>query len=334
MTTGNNAGPITEVFGEERSESDLIRRLRPRREILGMSAVLLTFCANGDVDWEGFEAHLSRTVDAGLSPAVNMDTGYVQVIDGATRSQALALARQVCNGSRFLAGAFVADRSGDGFDAEAYERAMIEIVDAGGTPVIFPSWGLHGLEEGEWVDAQAHLGAAAGEFIGFELGTMFVPNGRIVSLEAYRELLSIPNCIGAKHSSLSRRLEWDRLAVRDEMRPDFLVLTGNDLAIDMVMWGSDYLLGLSTFAPDAFGVRDRLWLVGDPEFHQLNDLLQELGAFVFRAPVPGYRHDAAMFLHARGWIEHDGIAPGAVGRPESDRDVLAELAARISEWVQ
>ena len=34
------------------------------------------------------------------------------------------------------------------------------------------------------------------------------------------------------------------------VRPDFLVLTGNDLAIDMVMYGSDYLLGLSTFAPD------------------------------------------------------------------------------------
>ena len=32
------------------------------------------------------------------------------------------------------------------------------------------------------------------------------------------------------------------------------VLTGNDLAIDMVMYGSDYLLGLSTFAPEAFAL--------------------------------------------------------------------------------
>ena len=30
----------------------------------------------------------------------------------------------------------------------------------------------------------------------------------------------------------------------------FRVLTGNDLAIDIVMYRSDYLLGLSTFAPD------------------------------------------------------------------------------------
>ncbi len=308
-------------------------RLRPNRPIVGMSAILLPFRADGSVDWGSFEAHLVRTLDAGLAPAVNMDTGYVQIIDSSTRSRALEIAQKSCDGSRFVAGAFVGDRTGDAFDAGAYEQAMVEIAEAGGTPVIFPSWGLHGLHEAEWVDAQAELGSAVGEFIGFELGTMFVPNGRIVSLDAYRQLMDVPHCIGAKHSSLSRRLEWDRLALRDEIRPDFLVLTGNDLAIDMVMWGSDYLLGLSTFAPDAFGVRDRLWLAGDAEFHQLNDLLQELGAFVFRAPVPGYRHNAAMFLQARGWIDHDGIAPGAVQRPESDRDVLTSIAARLEEWV-
>ncbi len=42
-------------------------------------------------------------------------------------------------------------------------------------------------------------------FIGFELGPMFVPYGRIPSLDAYRGLLGIPQCIGAKHSSLSRQ---------------------------------------------------------------------------------------------------------------------------------
>ncbi|NIR37108.1 MAG: dihydrodipicolinate synthase family protein, partial [Actinobacteria bacterium] len=78
-----------------------------------------------------------------------------------------------------------------------------------------------------------------------------------------------PQCIGAKHSSLQRQPEWERLALRDEVRPDFMVLTGNDLAIDMVMYGSDYLLGLSTFAPDRFADRDRLWADGDPAFHEL-----------------------------------------------------------------
>ena len=50
-----------------------------------MSAVLLPF-KNGNVDWECFEAHVTRTLDASLTPAVNMDTGYVNLLDdsGAT----------------------------------------------------------------------------------------------------------------------------------------------------------------------------------------------------------------------------------------------------------
>lgn len=310
-----------------------VSRLRPNRRVTGMSAVLLPFTVGGDVDWLGLEGHIVRTLDAGLWPAVNMDTGYVQALDPAVRSTVLQLTGELCAGRPFVAGAFVADRPGDPFEADGYRAAASEIAAAGGTPVVFPSWGLHELDEREWVDAQARLGEAVGPFIGFELGTMFVPNGRIAGLDAYRRLLDVPTCIGAKHSSLSRRLEWDRLALRDDHRPDFMVLTGNDLAIDMVMWGSDYLLGLSTFAPDAFALRDRMWLAGDPAFYELNDVLQELGAFTFRAPVPGYRHDAAMFLHARGWIDHDGVLAGAVLRPDSDRELLADLARRIEAWV-
>jgi dihydrodipicolinate synthase/N-acetylneuraminate lyase len=320
--------------GAPLTEGDLIARLRPNREIVGMSAILLPFRPDGAVDWGGFEAHLARTIDAGLVPAVNMDTGYVQLIDDATRTDVLGRASKLCAGLRFVAGAFVADEAGDSYDADGYVATTSAIAEAGGTPIVFPSWGLHGLSDDAWVDAHAALGDRVGDLLAFELGPMFVPNGRILSLDAYRRLLGVPRCVGAKHSSLSRRLEWDRLAARDADRPDFQVLTGNDLAIDLVMWGSDYLLGLSTFAPDAFALRDRMWRDGDPEFHQLNDLLQELGAFTFRSPVPGYRHDAAMFLQLRGWLDHDGVAPGAVTRPESDRAVLADLAARIEDWVR
>ena len=86
---------------------------------------------------------------------------------------------------------------------------------------------------------------------------MFAPFGKIYSLDAYRGLLGVKQCLGAKHSSLSRDLEWQRLGSATRCGPDFKVYTGNDLAIDMVMYGSDYLLGLSTFAPDLFASRDR-----------------------------------------------------------------------------
>ena len=313
------------------TEEAVVGRIRPRRRITGMSAVLLPFTAAGEIEWPAVEAHVARTHAAGLTPAVNMDTGYVQLLDDATKARVLDLAAAVTGGD-FVAGAHVADEPGAAYDAAAYRTAAEAIAERGGTPVVFPSHGLNALDDAGWVAALADLGEGVDRFIGFELGAMFVPYGRIYSLDAYRGLLGIPSCIGAKHSSLSRVLEWERLDLRDEVRPDFLVLTGNDLAIDMVMYGSDFLLGLSTFAPEAFAARDRMWADGDPRFHELNDLLQHLGQLTFRAPVPGYRHDAAIFFALRGWASSDTTPAGAPRRPDSDRALLADVLERLEGW--
>ncbi len=261
-------------------------------------------------------------------PAVNMDTGYVQLIPTETRRRVLEVTAGITEGA-FVAGAHVHDRPGDGFDLDGYLETAAEIAAAGATPIIFPSHGLNDHGDAAWLDGYGRLAGELDRFLGFELGAMFVPHGRIVSLDTYRGLLELPQCIGAKHSSLSRQLEWDRLALRDSIRPDFMVLTGNDLAIDMVMYGSDYLLGLSTFAPDAFARRDRHWLEGDAAFHELNDLLQYLGQFAFRPPVPAYRHDAAMFLELRGWAAADSTPTGSPRRPDSDRSVLQDIVERL-----
>lgn len=311
--------------------STAIPPIRPERAITGMSAILLPFTSDGAVDWDAFDGHVSRTAAAGLTPAVNMDTGYVQLLDTVTAEHVLDRTAALTNGE-FVAGAFVADEAGASFDPGALARAAHTIAERGGTPVVFPSHGLSALDADDWVGAHADLGAEIDAFIAFELGTMFVPYGRILDLATYELLLGVEQCIGAKHSSLSRQLEWDRLRLRDATRPDFAVFTGNDLAIDMVMWGSDYLLGLSTFAPAEFALRDRLWRDGDPAFHELNDLLQYLGQFTFRAPVPGYRHDAAMFLELRGWSSSSFVPDGAPRRPDSDRDVLADIVRRLEAW--
>jgi hypothetical protein len=97
----------------------------------------------------------------------------------------------------------------------------------------------------------------------------------------------------------------------------------------MVMYGSDYLLGLSTFAPDLFARRDAYWEAGDPRFYELNDVLQYLGMFAFRTPGPAYKHSAAQFLKLRGWIDCDEPHPQNARRPESDVAVLRELAVRM-----
>jgi hypothetical protein len=77
-----------------------------------------------------------------------------------------------------------------------------------------------------------------------------------------------------------------------------------------------------------------MWAEGDPRFHELNDLLQHLGQLTFRAPVPGYRHDAAIFFALRGWASSDATPEGAVRRPDSDRALLADVLERLQEWSQ
>ena len=303
--------------------------IRPRRPIYGASAVLLPFASESVVDWDGFDRLLADTRDASLVPAVNMDTGYANLIDEATREEVL----QRTEGQTFIAGVFVPSQRGDRFSADAYVRAAEPIVSRGGQPILFQSYGLTALRDAELADAYAAIGERIGEFLAFELGNAFADFGRIYSLAEYERLLNIPSCVGAKHSSLSRSAEWRRLELRDCKRPGFRVLTGNDLAIDMVMYGSDYLLGLSAFHPHAFRLRDRLWEVGDERFYELNDWLQYLGFFAFRDPVPAYKHSAAMTLHNRGRIASDRTHPHSPTRPASDAAILETLLAELQQCV-
>jgi dihydrodipicolinate synthase/N-acetylneuraminate lyase len=69
------------------------RMIRPKRKISGMSAVLLPFLDSGSVDGDSFFRHVGRTSDVGLAPAVNMDTGYVNLIDADTRLRVVELLR-------------------------------------------------------------------------------------------------------------------------------------------------------------------------------------------------------------------------------------------------
>jgi dihydrodipicolinate synthase/N-acetylneuraminate lyase len=308
---------------------DPLPLLRPRRRITGISAILLPFAVDGSVDWPAFRAHVERTARAGITPAVNMDTGYVNLLDDATRQRVLEETRTVLAGRPFVAGAFVKDGPGSPYDRDATPRAFEPILKCAGTPVVFQNHGLTGQADDDIVASYAELGRHCDHFLAFELSPLFAPFGRIYSLKVYEGLLGVKQCVGAKHSSLMREPEWERLMLRDRLRPDFHVYTGNDLAIDMVMYGSDYLLGLSTFAPDVFARRDALWAAGDPAFFECNDLLQYLGFLAFRNPVPAYKHSAAQFLHLRGWIGTARTHPLSPLRPDSDVALLRDIGQRL-----
>lgn len=305
----------------------------PNRAIHGISAILLPV-ENHSVDWSGFEQHVERTFAAGLEPAVNMDTGYANLIEDSIRAEVLNRTKAIADGRRFVAGVFVQDAPDSVFDRESYLSGIAEVEQAGGTPIFFQSHGLISQADQELVKAYQDLASSCDSFLFFELAKVFAPFGKIYDLEVYSQLMQIPNAIGAKHSSLQRLPEWERLQLRNERRPEFRVFTGNDLAIDMVMYGSDYLLGLSTFAPDAFALRDAYWRAGDSRFYELNDLLQYLGCYTFRAPTPAYKHSAAMFLKIRGWLTSDETYVGSPTRGIADREVLIQIAEDLEKLLR
>ena len=302
------------------------RPLPVGRTIDGISAVLLPF-HRGAPDWSSFATLVDRTYAAGLTPAVNMDTGHVALLSRDERARALTIAHEVAAGRRFVAGAYIEDLEGD--PIKLYHQAIASIASHGGTPILFQSSALARLDGSALVATYTDIASAADSLLAFELGTMFAPFGRIYSTDMVARMMEIPTIRGLKHSSLDRTIEWDRLALRDRVRPEFRIYTGNDLAIDMVLDGSDYLLGLSAFSVDGFAARDRLWTRGDERGHAINDLLQYLGQFAFRAPVPAYRHSAAQFLHLRGIIPSSETHPRAERRPGSDVAVLADISERL-----
>ena len=298
------------------------------REVQGISAALLPFEADSRVAVAAFQRHLAATHRAGLMNAVNMDTGYVNYLSDAEKIEVLGWTREALGKNvPFVAGAYIEGR--DGEVVALYKEQMDAIVKIGGTPILFQTTRLHGKTSKEKVAAYHAACHGYPQVLGFELGRMFAPNGEIFDAETVQGLMDIPELKGMKHSSLDRIVELERLALRDARRPDFCIYTGNDLGINMIEYGSDYLLGLATFAPEQFAERDRLWKTGDPAYYALSDALQYLGNVAFREPVPAYKHSAAAFLHLTGRIPSMRTHPKSPERPAWEPEILRSCAQRL-----
>ena len=303
-------------------------RIRPGRQIDGIAAALLPYDAQGRIAEEDFARHLQATHGAGLRNAVNMDTGYVNLLTDEEKERVLDLTRQALGeGTPFVAGAYIEGQEGD--VVALYRREMERIRAYGGTPILFQTARLHGASSAEKVDLYRAICQGFDAVYAFELGQVFAPCGEIWDLDTFQGIMDIPAIRGAKHSSLDPALELQRLELRDRRRPDFQIFTGNDHVINMVEYGSDYLLGLATFCPEKFGERDHLWAEGDPAYYELSAALQYLGAAAFREPVPAYKHSAATFLKLTGRISTAAPHPDAPRRPEWEADLLRTCATRL-----
>ena len=307
---------------------ELIQRKKPGRKVRGIAAALLPYESSGQVAVGAFKEHLVATHRAGLMNAVNMDTGYVNYLSEAEKRDVLRWTREaVGEGVPFVAGAYIEGQAGE--IIALYRRQMETIVAFGGIPILFQTQRLHGKSAKEKAAVYQEASRGVPEVLAFELGPVFAPSGEIFDDETFRRLLDVPEIKGMKHSSLDRLVELKRLALRDAYRPEFYIYTGNDLGIDMIEYGSDYLLGLATFAPEKFAERDRLWENCDPTYYALSDALQHLGNIAFREPVPAYKHSAAIFLHLTGRIPSDLTHPKNPKRPAWEPEILQQCAKRL-----
>src|SRR5678815_3604549 len=167
---------------------DTIARLRPRRQVQGIAAALLPFEPDGRIAVEAFQKHLLATGDAGLRNAVNMDTGYVNYLTPEERLSVLDWSREVLGPNSFIAGAYIEGLDGEVVDL--YRREMDQIVAHGGTPIIFQTARLRGMQSREKV--AVYRAACRGfqeEVLAFELSPVFASSGEIFDAETLRGLM-------------------------------------------------------------------------------------------------------------------------------------------------
>src|SRR5262245_45712538 len=203
---------------------ELITRMKPGRKVHGSAAALLPFEEDGRIAVEAFQAHIEATHRAGLTNAVNMDTGYANYLTTSEKGDVLRWTREVLGpGIPFIAGAYIESETGD--VVSLYRREMDRIAGWGGTPIVFQSSRLRGVPAHEKLVVYREICKGFPAVLGFELGPMFAPNGEIFDEDTFRGLMDIPEMKGAKHSSLDRLQELRRLELREKYRPEFQIFT-------------------------------------------------------------------------------------------------------------
>jgi len=154
----------------------IVGRKQPYRKVQGIAAALLPFEMNGRVAVEAFQNHLRATHSAGLMNAVNMDTGYVNLLCEAETLDVLRWTREALGGNvPFVAGAYIEGQDGD--VVTLYRKQMDAIVVHGGIPILFQTSRLHGKPSAEKAAVYAAASRGYSQVLAFELGSMFAPSG-------------------------------------------------------------------------------------------------------------------------------------------------------------
>jgi hypothetical protein len=289
----------------------------------GIAAVLLPYTPAGAVDRAAFERHVTRTRDAGLDVAVNMDTGFGDLLTPAERDAVLDATRAALGpGPRFYAGAFAL---GAADPRAAYRYAIAASSDAVPCRQIVQCHAMRAMEPAEKAALYADVARATAQgALAFELSPR-CPHGEIWDDESFERLLDVPQLI-TPISVADRALELRRLATRTRAWPSWRVYTSTTRHRPRRI-RQHHLLGLATFAPERFAERDAAPPPGR-RLPRAQRRAQHLGNVGFRADPrlpaprravpPDHRRPASDAIHRR-----------APRRPAADRALLHDCALRL-----
>ncbi len=199
----------------------LIERRKLRRKVQGIAAALLPYEPTEKSRSSIPDNILIATHRAGLMNAVNMDTGYVNLLKP-VKSDVLRWTpkprekvRSLPEPTSKIKPATSLLSTGNRWMPSSGRRHPDSVSNC--APARKSSQEKAAIYQ-DRVQGYPHV-------LAFELGTMFAPNGEIFDEETVRRLMDIPEIKGMKHSSLDRLVELKRLALRDTHRPDFRIYT-------------------------------------------------------------------------------------------------------------
>jgi 4-hydroxy-tetrahydrodipicolinate synthase len=187
---------------QPRTIKSLTQQQKLGRKVQGIAAALLPYRIDGKVDVDAYQKHLVATHRVNLTNAVNMDTGYVNLLTEKEKREVLGWTRDALEkGATFVAGAHIENLEGD--TVALYRQQLDAIVGSGAVPILFQTARLHGKSAKEKVATYAAICKDYPQVLAFELSPRFASNGEIFDESTVRGLLEIPELKGMKHSSLT-----------------------------------------------------------------------------------------------------------------------------------
>lgn len=248
------------------------------------TAIITPFKSNGSYDEEGFQELLEKQVEAGVQGVVVLGTtGESPTITCEEKKRIIQFARKQLNSSiKLIVG------TGTNSTATTIEDTLLaENLGADGALVVAPYYNKP-TQEGLYFHYKAITEATKLPLIIYNIAGR---TGVNIQTSTLKRLFNYPSIVGVKEASGNILQMMDVIEMRDQERPEFKVLSGDDnLTLPLMAVGGDGVISVvSNLVPELIVKLYALCAKGNfDEARQLHYQLLPLfkGAFIETNPIP------------------------------------------------